>query len=69
MVPHAVKLLSPAVIRDVCSKTTGSWEGVLKDMAATGMSQDGEGRVAGYLPYLGAERSLIVEVCDALESP
>lgn len=62
MVPHAVKLLSPAVIRDVCSKTTGSWGGVataLKDtakrMVAAGMSQDGEGRVAAYLPHLGAE--------------
>lgn len=45
MVPHTVKLLSPTVIRDVCSKTGGSWEGVstaLKDgakgMFATGMS-------------------------------
>lgn len=55
MVPHTVKLLSPTVIRDVCSKTGGSWEGVstaLKDgvngMFAPGMSRDGDSRGAHY---------------------
>lgn len=55
MVPHTVKLLSPTVIRDVCSKTAASCEGVstaLKDggkgMVAAGMSRDGDSRGAHY---------------------
>lgn len=55
MVPHTVKLLSPTVIRDVCSKTVGSWEGVstalkggVNGMFATGMSRDGDSRGVHY---------------------
>lgn len=45
MAPHALKLLSSAVIRAVCSKTQGGWEGRVPSfnrMAAAGMSQDSD---------------------------
>lgn len=67
MVPHTVKLLSPTVIRDVCSKTGGSWEGVstaLKDgakgMFATGMSWDSVSRGAHYLPRVTVQKHIII---------
>lgn len=66
MVPHTVKLLSPTVIRDVCSKTAGRWVGVstaledgAKGMVATGMSREGDSRGAHYLPRVTVQKRII----------